>query len=100
MAEPVPPVRLERLPGTGVAVVQTVGEAERSVGERLEEVRRMEERAGRTVKLGSDGRGVEGEEVTEEEERAAQAEGEDERHVCHYCKYGLCCVWYLMDCIT
>ncbi|XP_043204207.1 uncharacterized protein LOC122371708 [Amphibalanus amphitrite] len=88
-AQPVPPVRLEPLPGSAAAVVQTVGEPERSVGERLDEVRRMEAAAQRTVRLGRDGRVVESdgeeEEEAEDTEEAEQAEGEDGRHVCQHC---------------
>ena len=85
-AQPVPSVRLETLPGSSVAVVQTVGEPERSMGERLGEVHEMQAAAGRTVKLGRDGRVVESdEEETEETEETEQAE--DGRHVCQHCEY-------------
>ena len=89
-AQPVPPLRLETLAGSAVAVVQTVGEPERTVGERLQEVRDMEAAAERTVRLGRDGRVVESdaeEEEAEEPEEAEQPDGEDGRHVCQHCEY-------------
>lgn len=88
-ARPVPPLRLETLPGTQAALAQTLGQPERTVGQQLAELAQLEASRGRTVRLGPDGKVVESGDEAEEPgpqlEPAASA-GDDGRHVCQLCE--------------